>query len=173
MSGRGWVNVKSGELVEVRWNPTTTKLAKFVRHTGYNRVVLNVERVDAKGVPRGVYGSDRMFDRDDIVRVVASSRPARPLRNTPASSRRPPRNTPAPADKKSINQLEREKNNMAVLSIRLDAARIAKLDHVAKENYVGWRPRTRAEVIRDAIDYYLEAMRVAATKSAAKTRRAA
>lgn len=110
---------------------------------------------------------DAALDLDSGRRLSKATSPIGGLRNTPRSQR----NTPSPAEKKSSNQRDREKNNMAVLSIRLDAARIAKLDHIGQKQYVGWRPRTRTEVIRDAIDHYLETMRQAATKSASKVDR--
>jgi len=61
---------KSGELVELRWDPTTTKRARFLYWTRNGSAAVEVERVDRKGRPTGQFGAARSFDRESILRVL-------------------------------------------------------------------------------------------------------
>jgi N6-adenosine-specific RNA methylase IME4 len=65
--------LQAGDVVVVRWDPTTSKRAKFVRWVkGADRLVVNVEKVDAKGKRLGylgMWGSERTFDWDDVLEV--------------------------------------------------------------------------------------------------------
>lgn len=61
---------RDGDVVEIRWNPTTTKRALFGRWRKTGCAIVRVERVDVKGNPRGVFGSERDVDGCDVLRVL-------------------------------------------------------------------------------------------------------
>jgi hypothetical protein len=54
-------DLKPGDMILVRWQPGTTKRARFVRLTKAGDLVANIQAVDAKGVYQKHFGSDRTF----------------------------------------------------------------------------------------------------------------
>lgn len=62
--------VHKGDIVEIRWEGSVTKRAKFVRVARTGSYVVRVERVDAKGKPVGEWGSERNLPPQDILRVL-------------------------------------------------------------------------------------------------------
>lgn len=59
---------QSGDLVLLRWDPTTTRIARIVRWTRTGKAVVQIERVNAKGERiEGVFGSNRTFERAAIL----------------------------------------------------------------------------------------------------------
>jgi N6-adenosine-specific RNA methylase IME4 len=54
-------DLKPGDMILVRWQPGTTKRARFVRLTKAGDLVANIQAVDAKGVYLKKFGSDRTF----------------------------------------------------------------------------------------------------------------
>jgi hypothetical protein len=54
-------DLKPGDMILVRWQPGTTKRARFVRLTKAGDLVANIQAVDAKGAYLKKFGSDRTF----------------------------------------------------------------------------------------------------------------
>lgn len=82
--GEEWIDkLEEGDIVEIAWQPQqsgtrttlggpSSKAARFVRWSKRNGnahavAVVNVERVDSRGRGTGAYGSDRSFDRAEIL----------------------------------------------------------------------------------------------------------
>lgn len=59
-----------GSLVEIQWEPTTTKRAVFQRFTRTGMVIVRVERVDRSGQGTGEYGAPRTIAAADVLRVL-------------------------------------------------------------------------------------------------------
>lgn len=57
----------TGEVVLIEWDPGTAKRARFVRFTGPENILVEVERVDPKGAPTGEWGSPRSFSRKNLL----------------------------------------------------------------------------------------------------------
>jgi hypothetical protein len=56
------------ELVLLRWDPTTTRIARFVRFNGAGNPVVQVERVAANGSRmEGYFGAPRCFRPEDVL----------------------------------------------------------------------------------------------------------
>jgi len=67
-----------GDLVVLRWDPTTTRIARFVRYNGAGNPVVQVERVGADGARvMGEFGAARCFGRGDVLGPAPMS-PAAP-----------------------------------------------------------------------------------------------
>jgi len=58
----------SGQLVLLRWDPSNTRIARFVRWNRNGKAVVQVEMVDARGGRvKGRFGADRTFDREHVL----------------------------------------------------------------------------------------------------------
>jgi len=60
----------AGDLVEIQWDPTTTRTAVFQRMTRTGSVVVRVERVGRDGRGTGEYGAPRTFLSSDVLRIL-------------------------------------------------------------------------------------------------------
>jgi hypothetical protein len=59
---------QAGDLVLLRWDPTSTRIARFVRHNRAGNPVVQVERVAGDGSRiEGQFGIARCFGRADIL----------------------------------------------------------------------------------------------------------
>ncbi len=59
------LTLELGDMILVRWQPGTTKQARFARYTNKGDMVVNVQAVDAKGGYLNRFGSDRTFKLAD------------------------------------------------------------------------------------------------------------
>lgn len=56
-----------GDLVLIEWDPGTAKRARFVRFTGPENLLVEVERVSPKGQPTGKFEAPRSFSRKSLL----------------------------------------------------------------------------------------------------------
>lgn len=60
----------AGDIVEIQWDPRTTKRAVFVKWRKSGSAVVRIERVNAKGEPIGDFGTDRDIYGAGVLRVL-------------------------------------------------------------------------------------------------------
>jgi len=66
-------NPAPGELVRLRLDPTTERAARFVRFTGPENALLEVQRVNHRGEPLpGAFGAPRSFSHESILGPACS-----------------------------------------------------------------------------------------------------
>lgn len=72
-------DLQAGDVISIRWDPSSVKRARFVRWNANGGLVVNVQRVDQRGNDYlNSWGSDRTFAARDFVEVLERAKPAAP-----------------------------------------------------------------------------------------------